>query len=395
MQKIRYVLIKELILLYRDIPGLIIVFLMPVLLVFVVTIAQENAVKNQTAGIGVLFVDEAQNNFSKQLLNNFDSSGVIEPVTKVFQQSVTRKSAEALINTGEYKFCVVVPPDTSAVIIMIDPTTHPSYRQTVANSLKYIIKGTQTKAAMDNIVIGLPGNIQAAIHEMIGQELKKIPSVKETFVQKDRTGIKPNLIQNSVPGFILFAMFFIVIPLSGSLITEKKEGSYQRLRALPVGLASLIGGKVLIYLVVCLLQFLLMMFIGAYVFPTFFNLPGLVIGHAWVAISIATITAALAAVGFGVVVGSIASSHNQAALFGSVMVVLLGIVSGTFFPVHLMPKAIQMVSMFSPIRWGVDNYLNLFVRDGNLASILPNSLALMVFFGLAMIISIAIFAERK
>jgi ABC-2 type transport system permease protein len=77
------------------------------------------------------------------------------------------------------------------------------------------------------------------------------------------------------------------------------------------------------------------------------------------------------------------------------MVVLLGIISGTFLPIHLMPKFIQYLSYVSPIRWGIDNYLNLFIREGNIASILPNTILLILFFGFAMITSIAIFAKQK
>jgi len=62
-------------------------------------------------------------------------------------------------------------------------------------------------------------------------------------------------------------------------------------------------------------------------------------------IFLATVCAALAATGFGLLVGAFATSQGQAALFGSVMVVILGVISGTFLPVYLMPKAIQNISM--------------------------------------------------
>jgi ABC-2 type transport system permease protein len=203
------------------------------------------------------------------------------------------------------------------------------------------------------------------------------------------------VIQNNVPGFILFAMFFIVIPLAGSLITEKNEGSFQRLRSLPVRLSAILGGKVIAYLGVCLVQFVLMMVIGMWVFPAFCGLPGLSMGHQYAAIAISTVAASLAAIGFGIIVGSAASTHNQAALFGSVMVVLLGVISGTFLPIHIMPRFIQIVSHLSPIRWGIDNYLNLFIREGNIICILPNPILLILFFGFALITSIVIFAKRK
>ena len=131
------------------------------------------------------------------------------------------------------------------------------------------------------------------------------------------------------------------------------------------------------------------------IFPALFGFPSLVTGSHDLAIAIATITAALAAIGFGMIIGTAATTHGQAAMFGSVIVVLLGVISGTFLPVHLMPESIRLISMASPLRWGIENYLDLFVRDSALITILPRSLLLVGFFGLAIFISILIFAKRK
>ena len=308
---------------------------------------------------------------------------------------VNLSQARTLIERGDYKFGVIVLPADSAIILLIDPTLQETFKTSVTNSLSYIIKGTATKEAMNGILGNLPENMKPVILGMVAQSMQKLPPIHETYALKEKSAIEPNVIQNNVPGFILFAMFFIVIPLAGSLITEKNEGSFQRLRSLPVRLSAILGGKVLAYLVVCLLQFILMMAIGTWVFPTFFGFPQLQLGHQYLAIAIATVAASLAAIGFGIIVGAAATTHNQAALFGSVMVVLLGIISGTFLPIHLMPEFIQYISYLSPIRWGIDNYLNIFIREGNVMSILPNTILLILFFGFAMISSIAIFAKRK
>ena len=395
MRKLWYILKKEFLLLFRDMPGLIILFLMPVLLIFVVTLAQENALKSQNSRTRLLFVDEVKNPFSKKLLSNIDSSGFFQPVTAVENLPVTASQAKALIGQGDFKFGVVLSSRDSAVIMLIDPTLQPAFKTSVTNSLTYIIRGTQTKEAMNGIIGNLPDNMRPVIIGMVNETMRKLPPVREEYAFREKSGIQPNVIQNNVPGFILFAMFFIVIPLAGSLITEKNEGSFQRLRSLPVRLSAILGGKVLAYLVVCLLQFVLMMLIGTWVFPTFFGFPPLDLGHQYVAITVATIAASLAAIGFGIIVGAAATTQNQAALFGSVMVVLLGIISGTFLPIHLMPTIIQNISYLSPVRWGIDNYLNLFIREGNITSILPNTILLLLFFGLSMIASLAIFARQK
>lgn len=395
MQKLWFILKKEFLLLLRDIPGLIILFLMPVLLIFVVTLAQENALKSQNSGTQILFVDESHSPFSAKLLTTLDSSGFFYPVPETAQLPINRLQTKTLIGQGEYKFGIIIPASDSAIILLIDPTLQEQYKNSVTNALTYLIKSTQAKEAMNDIVGSLPGNMNNIIRGMITEKMQQLPPVTQSYALREKSAIEPNVIQNNVPGFILFAMFFIVIPLAGSLITEKNEGSFQRLRSLPVSLSFVLGGKVLAYLAVCLLQFILMLIIGTWVFPTFFGLPHLELGQQYLAIAVATIAASLAAIGFGIIVGAAASTHNQAALFGSVMVVLLGIISGTFLPIHIMPGFIQYLSYLSPIRWGIDNYLNLFIREGNIISILPNTILLILFFGFAMISSIAIFAKRK
>jgi ABC-2 type transport system permease protein len=190
-------------------------------------------------------------------------------------------------------------------------------------------------------------------------------------------------------------MFFIVIPLSGSMINEKNEGSFARLKTLPVPVSTLLTSKVIGYVAVCLIQFSVMLAVGVWVLPAFFGLPAFHPGNQYLAILITTLASSLAAIGFGLIVGACSTTHGQAALFGSVMVVILGIISGSFLPVHMFPQVFQYLSSVSPVRWGIDNYLDIFVRGETLAAIVPNILLLLLFFVFALIISVSIFAKPK
>ena len=104
MRKLWFILKKEFLVLFRDIPGLIILFLMPVLLIFVVTLAQENALKSQNSKTRILFVDEVKSPFSLKLYANFRSSGFFQPVTEADKVAVGFSQAKALISRGDYKF---------------------------------------------------------------------------------------------------------------------------------------------------------------------------------------------------------------------------------------------------------------------------------------------------
>ncbi|MFH1159690.1 MAG: ABC transporter permease [bacterium] len=380
MQKLLAAFRKEFLILVRDFPGLLILFLMPLLLILVVTLAQENALKNQSEPVKLLLSIPPGSLLGMQIREDIRMSGFFS----IERDSLTREELLNSIRDGSSVAGVIISPNDSAITLVIDPTLHEAFKASIRNSALFLLKGAEGKVAMEQLT-----------QTDAGTFLNTLPPIREEQATKDRSSIKPTPVQNNIPGFILFAMFFIVIPLSGSIISEKNEGPFLRLRTLPVPVLTILGAKVLLYLIVCLVQFLLMFLAGLYVFHEFFGFPPLEMGSNVIALGVATLSAAFAAVGFGVLVGAGSRSHGQAALFGSVMVVILGIISGTFFPIHIMPDAIRFIGSFSPIRWGIDNYLELFIRDGGLPDILLRSLWLLLFFIFAMLVSMFIFARRK
>ena len=378
---------KEWLILIRDIPGLGILFLMPVLLILVVTMAQEKALKSQAEPTPVGISAPPGSPLGKQIHDDFQSSGIF----RVHSDSLSPSALTEAIRKGDVPIGIIISPEDSSVTLMIDPILHETFRATLRSAAVFLCRSAEGKVVMRQMIAISQPQITIDPESL----LNDLPPIYEKQAVKEKSAITPTPIQNNIPGFIMFAMFFIVIPLSGSLINEKREGPYLRLKTLPVPLGSVMGAKVLLYLIVCLIQFLFMILIGIYLFHLLFDLPRLAIGSSFLALVVATLAAAFAAVGFGLLVGAGSRSHAQAALFGSVMVVILGIISGTFLPIHLMPKTIQMISSFSPLRWGIDNYLELFIRDGTLIDILPRTLWLLLFFIFAMLTSMSIFAKRN
>jgi ABC-2 type transport system permease protein len=383
---------KELLILIRDLPGLAILFLMPVLLVLVVTLAQENTLKNQVAKTAILLAAPGSSVLCGQITGDFDSSGLFITTRVITDDTVTVNSVSLRISEGDFPAGIVITNNDSAVILITDPALHESYRKSMLSAVHFLLKGAQVKVHMNKLMGFMPSGTGP---ESFGQLIRELPPIREIYAVKERSAIKPTPVQNNVPGFILFAMFFIVIPLSGSLVIEKNEGPYLRLRTLPVPVISVLGSKAILYLIVCLVQFVLMMFVGTWFLHTFFGLPRLDPGHRYSAMILATLAAAFAAVGFGTIIGALARTHSQAALTGSLLVVILGIISGTFLPIHTMPEAIRKISLFSPMRWGIDNYIDIFVRGGNIRDILPRTLCLLLFFIFAMIFSMHIFSRWK
>jgi len=388
MQKLNAALKKEWLILVRDVPGLAILFLMPVLLILVVTLAQENALKNQAVKSSVMISSPAGSPIGRQIISDIRSSGMFI----LLSDTMSREEVYVSIRKGAVPIGILVADGDSSITLVVDPTLHEAYKTSLVTAATFILKGAGGKRLMQQLLSAG----QSTSAEPATPDLEQLlPSVHIEQAVRERSTVKPTPVQNNIPGFILFAMFFIVIPLSGSVISEKNEGTSFRLRTLPVPPAITLGAKVILYLLVCLVQFLLMVFVGYYLLHLLFGFPKLEMAGSYAAIALATVTAALGAIGFGLLVGTGSRTHGQAALFGSVLVVILGIISGTFLPIHVMPKVIRQISSLSPIRWGIDNYLELFIRDGSLVDILPGSLWLLLFFILAMLISMLIFAKRN
>jgi ABC-2 type transport system permease protein len=475
---------KETLSLIRDIPGLTLLFIMPLFLVIVVTLTQMTAMRKiNQAKVTLLLVDNDHSPLSKAIKTGLEDTGIFEIVNETSTGNSNQGKAYESIANGKYQIGIIIPAGswqasekkakdiisqsfrqgkTSAIslhadggatdiVVVLDPAINFSYKNSIISSLHMLIQGAEMKILTDNFSAMLPAHINAQIQKPIELELKKqlekmenefkrqiklkmgayapqnidfsnvkqppaemaknivldsqsvnlpwksgnIVKVKEVYAFNKQAHVEPTVVQNNVPGFALFAMFFIVIPLAGSLINERNEGAYNRLRTMPVSYYTILAAKTFVFLIVCLLQITLMFIVGIWAFPAFFNIPALEIGANYGAILLVATASALAAIGFGLLVGTLANTIAQAAMFGSVMVVILGIFGGIFIPVYLMPLSIKAISIFSPIRWGIDGFLNIFVRGGNALSVLPNVLFLVSFFAVAQFISLFSFVKRN
>ena len=73
---------KELLLLVRDRSGLLVLFVMPAVLVVVVSLVQENVLKSTgETTLDILFIDQDHQNFGKRIQKELAESGAFKLVT--------------------------------------------------------------------------------------------------------------------------------------------------------------------------------------------------------------------------------------------------------------------------------------------------------------------------
>jgi ABC-2 type transport system permease protein len=219
----------------------------------------------------------------------------------------------------------------------------------------------------------------------------QIVKFQEEYATNKAEEIKPNAVQHNVPAWSVFAVFFIVLPLTAGIVKEKGEGSIFRIYTMPTPYSLVLTGKILVYVVICSIQFILMFCVGLFLLPLL-GLPILNMGESVAGIFLICIASAFAATGFGVMVGTLARTEPQGAIMGSLSVLLLSALGGIWVPSYIMPDFMQKISAFSPLNWGLAGFYELFLRNGGFTNVVLPALKLFIFFILT--ISIAIFYNK-
>ena len=417
---------KELLLLFRDRAGLFLLFLMPAVLVLVISLVQENVLKTiEETNIKILFIDKDRKSFSKLIESRLIESGSVEIVKKIKGRYINEKLAIEALGKGDYQFCLVIPkgitnalkkvtrqrikkllsPEKAGkekeskvpeIIIYMDPMVRGGFRSAFLSSLKNLMLTLEVKEDLNGLTEILPGHIKGILKESMGffapkgilkkdllKDLKwsddQILQVKEKTAFPGNMDKLPTSVQQNVPAWSLFGMFFIVLPLAGSLIKERQEGTFLRLKSLPVSYLLLISGKLIAYVTVCVAQFGLIVLMGKTILPLM-GTPVLTMGSNAFAVIAVALSAALAATGYGIMIGTIAGTHDQASMFGAISVVIAAALGGIMVPVFAMPEPMQNISVFSPLAWAHRAFLEIFIRQGNLKTLYFDILLLFSFF---------------
>ncbi|MEP7163388.1 MAG: ABC transporter permease [Ferruginibacter sp.] len=413
MSKLLATVKKEFLLLLRDKVGLSILFIMPMALIFVMTLIQDAAFKTiNEKGIPIVFVNNDHDSLGilieQGLRNNdlctFNDSidgkpattelaqkavaegkflvGIIIPAnaTEVIRKNVTQLVSETLNSDSSITKNEQATADSVEITIMIDPVAKKSFLISVTSNLHEFISEVKTKIMFqtfsDQVAEIIPDKTTAPKN---AYKKSQIIKYKELYASGSREKIVPNAVQHNVPAWAIFAMFFIAIPLSGSIMKERNEGSVFRLHTMPTPFLLLINGKIIVYVIVCQIQFLLMLSVGLFFLPML-GLPALVLGHSYVGIFVLTMATAFAATGYGVMVGTLATTEHQAAIMGALSILLLSALGGIWVPSYVMPEVMRNISAYSPLNWALTGFYKLFLRGAGVGEILMDAIKLIAFF---------------
>jgi ABC-2 type transport system permease protein len=205
---------------------------------------------------------------------------------------------------------------------------------------------------------------------------KRPPPVTLEVVGNPRGG-RPSSVQQNVPAWLIFGMFFVVMPMSALFIVERREGTLARLASQRVSATLLLAGKIGPYFVINLAQAALMLAAGVTLVP-WLGGEALALPARWDLLALVAAATSIAAIGWGLLVAVAARTMEQATVIGGVGNLLAAAVGGIMVPRFVMPPSMQALAELSPMAWALDGFHAVMLRGGAFADVAVPCLKLLL-----------------
>jgi len=196
----------------------------------------------------------------------------------------------------------------------------------------------------------------------------------------------------SVPSWIIFGIYFIVLPVSITVINERQNGTLIRLKTFPISSAQYFVSKVGAFYVLSAIQLIILSLVGIFIVPYITEQPEIIVNN-WGVYAFGGVFIILAANALAFCVASLVNSYEQAIVLGGGINILLAALSGFMVPIDILPDVMAKIATYSPLYWSAEIIRSTFT-DKSLTDILPYILKLFIFSCMALSLASYLFINK-
>src|SRR5688572_16635771 len=410
MKKLFLIGIKDLKLVFRDRAALTLMLLAPFLLTIGMGFitGRFSGSSSGLSDIPVVIVNLDNEQLGNALADVFSSeelADLMEPTA-----SSDPEAARRLIDEDQASAAVIIPEGFTRSIIPAEGTTfdqnyvepEPVKIEVYTNPSRPTSSGV-VKAIVDEFISrveegrtsGMTSILQLAANGFITSENAETEArnIFQNLDEPEATAItlKTNtqgaeavdfdILAYMAPGMALLFLMYTVSYGGRSILQERSQGTLLRLLISPTSNAQVLGGKVLGIFFTGVAQVGILILASTIFFGVQWGDP---FGVA--ALILATV---FGATGWGMLITALARSPAQVASVGSALMLIFGILGGSFIQLDQMPPLLQTISKITPNAWGLDGFTTL-ALGGNLSNLTEPITALVimgtVLFGVAVLL---------
>jgi ABC-2 type transport system permease protein len=279
--------------------------------------------------------------------------------------------------------------DVDPLTLYYNPVLQEQMRLSVKGALQSALQLVESRETLRTLYFDI--NEKALPPKLEDEMLNNKARINEVPVSKNGSLAAPNAAQHNVPAWTIFAMFFVIMSLGGSVVREKVSGSFIRLKTLPTNYVVGLLSKQLTYVAVTILQAVVIFALGIWVFPLV-GLPGLNLPADILGLFVVTVVCGWCAVSYAICVGVFAETHQQSNGFGAISIVILAAIGGLMVPTFSMDTSLKTFANISPMHWCLQAYYGLFLEGGRLRDVIGNIIPLI---GITLVFQLITFLGLK
>ena len=369
IERLRHMLIKEFLQLFRDAKLRTMVFVMPL----VQSLVFGYAVTTDVRDVPTAVVDFDQSVASRELLSRFSASGYFRFVSQTRDVDETTR----LLDGGSV-----------GAVLRIDRGFDEDLRAGRTATLQVIVDGTDSNTA--GIVLDYSGRIAGEFSEQVlltrFARLRGEGRLPGRVELASRAWFNENLESRNfyVPGVIALIVMVITLMLSSmAVVREKEVGTIEQILVSPITPSEFILGKTLPFALIGYADVLLIAVIGV----LWFDVP---IRGNLLLLLVATTFYLMTTLGIGLFISTVSRTQQQAMMSVFLFYFPAVLLSGFMFPIANMPVPVQYLTYANPLRFFLVILRGIFLKGAGPVTLWPQMAAL-----LAMGLMTLLFTTRR
>ena len=380
-----------------NLPGLLVI---PVLLTLVVGWSIGQIGGRGPTRLRVDLIDLDQTGMSAQMIEDLRTANdalVLCPLDndaedfcRLGEEPLQLERAVERARSGRTSALIVIPAGYAGALENFERTavdfyslSDPMQPDPVLQSLNAVLQRASTASMIPGVAGALLDNLTSAaqlppiegaardgflraLYSRSQQLLTDRPS-PVSFRVADSDGDDSSAIDNgfnqSAPGMGSLYVMFTVLGGMAVLLRERRQWTLQRLMALPLSRAQILGAKIGVYFTLGMIQYAIVFAVGAAVGMEFGSSPiaFLAVMAAFV-LCITALTFALA---------PWIKSEGQASGLVLLLSLSLAPLGGAWWPLEIVPDFMQTIGHISPVAWAMDAFQDLIWYNGGFPDVLP------------------------